>query len=288
MSRRKLSKLIEQAVNAQPVNKAFLTDLMSAIEMRDLKYRRKPSQYYKPSSFVCLRQMYFMRVGEEPDNFRTEYTAIGMADTGTRRHEAIQEVLLEMDEMGYDWKYVDVEEYLKEKWAEQKCLTVKVKGKKGAETKLFDEALQISFMCDGIIQRKSTGQYYLFEFKNQVSFKYATKVSTYNSTKDELGNYTEHSKIDGPHVDADHIAQVSCYCMALDLDQAFVVYENRDVCTLECPEVLTVTEEMKSACSSKIFECDSYVEKMIPPPPHDTNKPCRWCSYQTACRKAGK
>lgn len=207
-----------------------------------------------------------MRIGEETDNIRTEYNAIGMADTGTRRHEAIQEVLLEMDEMGYDWKYMDVEDYLKEKWAEQKCLTIKVKGKKGAETRLFDEALQISFMCDGIIQRKSTGQYYLFEFKNQVSFKYNNKE----------------------HVDDEHIAQVSCYCMALELDQAFVVYENRDVCTLECPELLTVTEEMKSVCSSKIFECDSYVEKMIPPPPHDSNKPCRWCSYQTACKKAGK
>lgn len=265
-TRRKLSKLIDQAVMKQPLNKAFLMDLMSAIEMRDQKYRRKPSQYYKPSSFVCLRQMYFMRIGEEPDNIRTEYNGVGMADTGTRRHEAIQEVLLEMDEMGYDWKYVDVEDYLKEKWAEQKCLTIKVRGKKGAETRLFDEALQISFMCDGIIQRKSTGQYYLFEFKNQVSFKYNGKES----------------------VDKEHIAQVSCYCMALDLDQAFVVYENRDICTLECPELLTVTEEMKDACSSKIFECDSYVEKMIPPPPHETNKPCRWCLYQTACRKAGK
>ena len=94
-----MSKLIQSAVTAQPLNKAFLTDLMSAIEMRDQKYRRKPSQYYKPSSFVCLRQMYFMRVGEETDNIRTEYNGVGMADTGTRRHEAIQEVLLEMDEM---------------------------------------------------------------------------------------------------------------------------------------------------------------------------------------------
>lgn len=265
-TRRKLSKLIEQSVKAQPLNKAFLTDLMSAVEMKDQKYKRKPSQYYKPSSFVCLRQMYFIRVGEEIDNVRTEYTAIGMADTGTRRHEAIQEVLLEMDEMGYDWRYVDVEEYLKEKWAEQKCLTIKVKGKHGAETRLFDEALQISFMCDGIIQRKSTKQYYLFEFKNQVSFKFNGKEK----------------------VDDEHITQVACYCMSLELDQAFVVYENRDVCSLECPELFVVTEEMKAECSSKIFECDSYVERMIPPPSHPTNKPCRWCPYQTACRKAGK
>lgn len=265
-SRRKLSRLIEQSVKAQPLNKAFLTDLMSAIEMKDQKYRRKPSQHYKPSQFVCLRQMYFTRIGEEPDNIRTEYTGVGMADTGSRRHEAIQEVLLEMDGMGYDWKYMDVEEYLKEKWAEQKCLTIKIKGKSGAETKLFDEALQLSFMCDGIIKRKSTGQYYLFEFKNQISFKFNGKEK----------------------VDEEHMDQITCYCLALELDQVFVVYENRDICALECPELVTVTEEMKSACASKIFECDSYVERMIPPPRHETDKPCRWCAYKTACTKAGR
>lgn len=250
----------------QPLNKSFITDLMLAIEMRDKKYRRKPSQYYKPSSFVCLRQMYFMRIGQEPDEMRSEYNAIGMADTGSRRHEAIQEVLLEMDSMGYDWKYMDVEEYLKEKWAEDKCTSIKVVGKRGAETKLFDEALQISFMCDGIIKRKSTGQYYLFEFKNQVSFKYNGKAA----------------------VDKEHINQVSCYCMALDLDQAFVVYENRDICTLECPEIFTVTDEMKDACVDRILECESYVERLIPPPIHTDTKPCRWCAYSTACKKAGK
>ena len=223
-----------------------------------------------------------MRIGEEPDNMRTEYNAVGMADTGTRRHEAIQEVLLEMDEMGYDWKYVDVLDYLQEKWDSGKCLDIEVHGKRGAETKLFNKALGISFMCDGIIKRKSTGQYYLFEFKNQVSFKFSSKMS-----HEAMGPDKKVYIVPGA-VDAEHMAQVSCYCMSLDLDQAFVVYENRDICTLECPEIVTITEEMKLACSSKIFECDGYVEKMIPPPPHDTSKPCRWCSYQTSCRKAGK
>lgn len=265
-SRRKLSRLINQAVVAQPLNKAFLTDLMSAIEQHDKKHRRKPSQYYKPSSFVCLRQMYFMRVGETPDDMRTEYNAVGMADTGTRRHEAIQEVLMEMKDLGYDWEYLDVAEYLAEKHSQGKCLDIEVVGKRGAETKLFHKTLNISFMCDGILRRVSTGRDYLFEFKNQVSFKYNGKEC----------------------VDKEHIDQVSTYCMALDLDEAFVVYENRDTCNLECPEIFQVTEEMKQRQVDKILECESYVERLIPPPAHNTTKPCRWCSYQTSCKKVGK
>ena len=265
-SRRKISRLINQSVMKQPLNKAFLTDVMSAIETRDQKYRRKPSQWYKPSSFVCLRQMYFMRTGEVPDVTRTEYNAVGMADTGTRRHVAIQEVLQEMESLGYDWKYLDVSEYLNRKWSEGKCLDIEIVGKVGAETKLFHKTLSISFMCDGILERLSTGQCYLFEFKNQVSFKFNGKE----------------------RVDAEHIDQVSTYCMALDLDECFVLYENRDTCNLECPELLQITPEMKQRQVDKILECESYVERMVPPPVNETTKPCRRCQYQTACKKAGK
>lgn len=250
----------------QPLNKAFLTDLMKAIEQKDLSSRRKPSRYYKPSSFVCLRQMYFMRTEANPDGRRSEYNGIGMADTGSRRHEAIQDVLIEMDALGYDWKYMDVEDYLAEQWSKQECLNIEVKGKRGAETKLFDNVLQLSFMCDGIVKRISTGKYYLFEFKNQISFKYNGKTK----------------------VDAEHIDQITCYCTALNLDSAFVVYENRDSCELECPELIEVTPEMKQdRVVNKIMECENYVSRLIPPPKHPDTKPCRWCDYKTECGKAG-
>jgi len=265
-SRRRLSKLIDMAVSEQPLNKAFLTDVMSAIEQRDLIGRRKPSKWYKPSSFVCLRQMYFMRVGEDTDGRRSEYNGIGMADTGSRRHEAIQEVLIDMEKLGFDWRFIDVEEYVNQQQDKGKCLSLKVNGKRGAETKLFDSVMCLSFMCDGILQRISTGEYFLFEFKNQVSFKYNNKE----------------------HVDDEHKHQVSCYCMALNLDRVFVLYENRDVCSLECPELFEVTKEMKQLSAEKIYECESYVERMIPPPKYPDTKPCRWCDYATACRKAGK
>lgn len=264
-SRRNLGRLISQAAVEQPLNKVFLADLISAIEKTDSRGKRKPSTYYKPSSFVCMRQMYFMRIGEQQDEGKTDYNSISMADTGTRRHEAIQAVLQKMGTHGYDWKYLDVSEYIKEKQAQGKCLNIEIKGAVGAETKLFDKVLGMSFMCDGIIRRISTGKDYLFEFKNQISFKFNNKSS----------------------IDEDHKPQVTCYCLCLELDEALVLYENRDVCSLDCFEVFKVTPEMKEEIPSKIFECEGYVERIIAPPKHPDSKPCRWCSYQLACRKAG-
>lgn len=264
-SRRSVLNLIDQSARQQPLNKVFLADFMSAIEKNDQEGRRKPSQWYKPSSFVCLRQMYFMRIGQPTDGSRTVYNGVGMADTGSRRHEAVQSVLMKMEDMGYDWRYIDVETYVAEQKEKGHCVNLDIVGKHGAETKLFDKVLKLSFMCDGIIQRISTGKYYLFEFKNQISFKYNNKQA----------------------VDPEHKHQVACYCMALNLSNVFVLYENRDSCELECPEVYTVTQEMKDAVASKIFECEGYIERLIPPPKHHDTKPCRWCDYKTSCEKAG-
>lgn len=264
-TRRKIGKLVTASVMEQPLNKKFLTDVMTAIELRDMKGRRKPSRWYKPSSLTCLRQMYFTRTGEETDGSRTEYTGIGMADTGTRRHEAIQEALMDMKDLGFDWEYVDVENYILNKQKNGKCLDIQVADKRGAETHLYHKTLFLSFMCDGIIRRISTGECFLFEFKNQVSFKYSNKTQ----------------------VDSEHVDQVSTYCLALDLDKAFVLYENRDVCSLECPEVFEVTAEMKQKQANKILECESYVEQLKPPAMHSDTKICRWCQYKIACKKVG-
>lgn len=263
-TRRSLTRLINKAVSSQPLHKQFLTDLMMAIEMDNNKGTRPSSKMYKPSSFVCLRQMYYMRAGFPKDGRRTEYNGVGMADTGTQRHASIQRVLLKMKEFGFDWEYLDVEEYLAEKWAEQKCLNITIKGKRGAETHLVDTVLGISFMCDGIIRHIPTGRCFLFEFKNQISFKYQGKVK----------------------LDTEHEPQVECYCTCLDLEDVFVVYENRDNCELECV-TYHVNQEMRDAVVGKLVECEEYVRRLVAPPKHPDTKPCRWCDYQTPCKKAG-
>lgn len=263
--RKRLGKLIVAATRSLPINKIFAADVMKAIELIELKGERTPSPYYKPSSMNCLRQMFFMRVGQTPDVIPTEYNSVGMADTGTHRHVFIQEVLIKMEELGFDWRYIDVAEYIQMKQRQGKCLDIEVKEKHGAETHLVHKALNISFMCDGVLQHIPTGEYYLFEFKNQISFKYADKMA----------------------VDPEHENQVTCYCMCLDLDKALVLYENRDNCMLTCPEVYEVTQEQKQKIVDLLLECESYVEKLVPPPKPENTKACKWCKYKSSCQRAG-
>lgn len=263
---RKLLNIISNKINKLPDNKQFLSDVMSAIETDSKNKSRKPSTYYKPSSMNCARNMYFTRQGATVDTKSVEYNAIGMADTGTRRHEAIQDVLLKMKDMGYDWEYVDVAKYVQEKQSQGKCLNLKIVGNCGAEVHLIDTKLNLSFRCDGIIKKISTGEYFLFEFKNQTSFKYADKQ----------------------HIDTAHTQQVICYCTILDLDKALVLYENRDVCTLECPEIYEVTESLKQIyCVEFIENVEDMVKNNIVPPKCTDTKTCRWCSYQTICNRIG-
>lgn len=263
---RKLLNLLNANKPELPANKKFLSDVMSCIERTEQEGRRTGSNYYKPSSLHCMRNMYFTRTKAPRDPEVTEYNSIGMADTGTDRHERIQNVLLNMPEMGYDWKYLDVAEYVKYKQKFGKCRNLIIKGTQGAETHLIDTVLKLSFRCDGIIRRLSTNEDYLFEFKNVVSFKY-----------NQLDN----------HCLEQHHNQVICYCTALDLDKAFVTYENRDICTLEVPEVFHVTQDMKDWLVGYISECEGYVERMIAPPKTEDSKNCRWCPYKNICRKVG-
>lgn len=260
---RKLFNAIQSNKEEIPLNKQFLRSVMENIELKSVEGARPSSNWYKPSGLGCIRQMYFGRIQAPKDERPSEYNAIGMADTGTRRHEAIQDVLMFMSDKS-DWVYLDVAEYIENKQKQGKLLNIIVKGKRGVETHLFDKTLQTSFMCDGLLLYKPTNTNYLFEFKNQISFKFKDKKC----------------------VDKEHHNQVTCYCTSLDLDYALVLYEDRDTTTLECPEVFEVTQEMKNNLVSHIMECEDYVERMIVPPKPDNVK-CNFCGYKSMCRKSG-
>lgn len=264
MARKLLTLINNNSKNLAP-NKKFLLDVMKTIEEVDRSHRRKPSKYYKPSSLKCMRNMYFTRMGAQTDSSSSTYNLIGMADTGTRRHEAIQEALLQLQNIGMDWEYVNVEKYVLEKQKFGKCRNLVVKGTSGAETHLIDTTLNLSFRCDGIIRRISTNEYFLFEMKNVTSFKYSN---------------VENKPLD------EHHKQIICYCTALDLENAFVLYENRDFCTLECA-FFHVSEGMKKDLVSYIMECEGYVERMIAPPKSKDTKVCRYCAYKDICGKVG-
>lgn len=265
MSKRRLIDLIDQASNNGADNVKFVNDVKQAIIRFDKDNTRKGSNNYKPSSLTCMRNMYFTRTSADQDLSVPDVEMIGMANTGTARHENIQNVLLKMKDYGFDWEYIDVSDYLDQKHSEGKCLSVEAIDKCGAETHLIDNNLHLSFRCDGIIKKISTGEYYLFEFKNVISFKF-NKV---NQVLDQ------------------HHKQVICYCLELDLDKAFVVYENRDTTEIKCPEIFNVTDDQKEELASWLITCEEYVNRLELPPRTDITNYCKYCNYKMLCDKVG-
>ena len=265
MARLNILDLQETRLGDNEVSSKFLQDVKDAISKYDYVNRHMPSKTYKPSCLGCSRMMYYMRKGYEQDDKISEYQGIGMADTGTRRHVAIQEVLEHMSELGFPWKYLDVGEYLEEKHRNGELLDTKVTDYRGHECHLMNEDLHISCMCDGILRNTETDEDYLFEFKNQISFK--------AQLRDEI--------------DKSHYNQIIAYSTLLGLDKVLMLYENRDTCELKAPPVYAVTEKDKEDFIATIKRTESLVIEGIVPAAQKNSGMCKWCNYSTQCKKDG-
>lgn len=249
-----------------PINNQFVEDIKRAILDFNMRDEKIPSTKFKPSGMHCERSMYFTGLGVKPDKSEQKYNWIGAAQTGSMRHEGIQSVLEKMSkDSNYDWEYVDVADYVKMKQAEGKCKEVEIGDKQGAETHLYSKKLNLSFLCDGIVKQKSTGDYYLFEFKNKKSNKFASSAYSFPM---------------------EHYDQVVCYCTTLDLEKVFLVMENRDTLELCCPELFIVTQEMKDKMIEKIQRVLKAIEEKKVPRKTVDNKECFFCGFKQYCEKA--
>ena len=246
-------------INAQKesysVEKLFLQDLLNTVEKEQSK--RQPSRSYKPSSLICLRQMYYQIIGAEQEQERGNARLIGMGESGTDRHDRLQKAIMKLAKCNEDYEWIDVEQYV----IENNIPHLKIVSKNGNETKCFHEVLNMSFMCDGILKIK--GVYYILEIKTESSFKFKGREA----------------------IAEDHRTQASCYSTAFKIDNVIFLYENRD--SLEwLTFLLHVTEHMKQTLVvDKINQCDNYVSKLTPPPRADSKKTCQYCKYVKLCRK---
>ena len=257
-----INRLIADSKKELSPEQLFLADLTVAIEKIHQLDQRVPSQSYKHSSMSCLRNMYYQVVGAERDNERTTSELVGILDSGSHRHEAIQAVISQMTSLGMGWEYVDVGTYIEENKLEH----LQVVAKKGFETKLLHKTLNISFLCDGILQYKPTGKYYIFEFKTESSSKW-------------LGRNA---------MDPKHEPQATTYSLCFGINEVIFVYENRDN-TAKKSYLYTVQDAHKFDVLGKIEQSDYYVGRMeTPPKPRDIPKSvCMYCNYKTICKKAG-
>lgn len=263
MSRQSLKsviRLLDSAKEKIPPEQEFLADLKRSIELNADKGQRLPSKTYKPSGMNCIRASYYQIMGVQPDESHSNYTIVGICNSGTDIHVRVQTAVEEMKENGIDCEYVDVEEFVKN----HGLVYLEIKSKSGMETKMYHRNLHMSFMCDGIIKYK--GRYYILELKTENSYKF-------NNRKD---------------VDPSHYNQGIAYSLALGIDQVIFVYISRDILDMKA-FMFHVTDEMRSALESYIHECDGYVERQIAPPkPEDVSrKTCSFCSYRRECKKDG-
>lgn len=258
-SLKNVAKLIASAKEEIPIEQQFLNDLKRSIEIDADSGYSLPSRTYKPSGMNCIRASYYQVSGIEPDKSSSNYTLVGICNSGTDIHVRIQTAVERMKENGMDCEYIDVQQFVNSRRLTD---TLQIVSKNGMETKLYHKKLNMSFMCDGIIRYKN--HYYILELKTENSYKFMNRKG----------------------VDPSHYHQGTAYSIAFGLDEVLFVYISRDVLDMKA-FMFNVTDEMKQELIGYITDCDGYVSrKIVPPKPEDVaRKICNYCIYKTQCGK---
>lgn len=259
-SLKNVCRLIDATKVSLPPEQNFLNDLKRSIELSADKERRLPSKTYKPSGMNCIRASYYQVAGIEPDVANSNYSSVGICNSGTDIHVRIQTAVEQMKENGMDCEYIDVAEFVNQR----NLNYLDIVSKNGMETKLYHKKLNLSFMCDGIIKYKN--HYYILELKTESSFKFVNR-------KD---------------VDPSHYNQGTAYSIAFNIPEVLFIYINRDVLDMKA-FMFVPSDELKQNLIGYIEECDGYVQRMIAPPKPEnvSKKACSFCNYRSSCKKDG-
>lgn len=248
------------------VERQFLNDLQTSIELQDKKNKRQPSQTYKPSSLHCIRNMYYQVSGAEMQSEGASAALVGICESGSDRHEHIQQAVIDMKSNGIECEYVNVADYVREHELNDLEIVKEPDFEHGEyETKLYNKRLNISFLCDGII--KYRGAYYILEIKTETTSKFWNRED----------------------VNPDHILQGTAYSLNLGIEKVLFLYECRDNCGKKA-FMLNVTDVMRDALEDKIVTCTTeYVNNgVVPPKPTEVSrKACTYCNYAGRCKQDG-
>ena len=252
----KLSKMVASS-KKNSIAEDFRSDLEYCIEQEN-KRDYIPSQSFKPSGIsACKRSLFYELSGYKPDEEPPNTTLIGICESGTDRHEAIQNYVMQMKKHSIDCEWLDVGKFIKDnniKYAE-------VISQKGNETKIYSEQYNLRFLCDGLIKYK--GEYYILEIKTESTNKFNKHTEPW----------------------PEHIMQATCYSLVLGVDKVIFLYENRDICSKKAM-LVNVTPAMKDTVWNKILDVVEYVIDGILPPKEPDK--CKYCKYQSQCRKDGE
>lgn len=261
MGLKDLAKLINRATKEKTLEEEFLYMLNETISRSQTP--RQPSRTFKPSSLGgCMRRIFFEVTGADVDVSKpTDSGLVGINESGTDRHERIQGHIANMRASGWDVDWVDVEDFINEHQPRGTRVIEKI----GMEVKLFNDILNMSFMCDGVIKYK--GVHYILEIKTEASFKWQGRTQP----------------------EPKHVYQATCYSVALGLSRVLFIYENRDV-TAKKAYIIEVSQQDKDErVYHRIETVNEYIrQEKAPPVSDDDRKDCKYCPFTVICQKVGE
>lgn len=221
---------------------------------------RPKNRTIAPSSFRCMRYNWFRLRGTEPD--KTRSSDIGLqftADIGTACHEMIQARLSRV--LKDNW--LDVEDYMNNNSEISYEFSV---NKKGYESQISITDPPVKFACDGVL--KLNGKIYLLEIKTS-----------------EFGAFNELANPKPEHVD-----QIQCYASLLHIEDALVLYQDRQYGSIKCFE-MKVSEHERNEVLDKIKYIQNMASANIAPEGLPVgNKYCSpsMCIYYKKCQQWGR
>ena len=251
-----IARMVRRKTQINPADK-FLNEFIRTIQAN--QRTGTPSKTYKPSSMGgCSRSIYYELTGAPTDGVPEDYSFTGICESGTARHETLQNYVMQMKDAGFDWEWVDPAEYV----AEKKIPNMEVVERSGNEVKFYNSLYNMRFLCDGIV--KLGDKYFILEFKTESCYKFDKHDDAWKA----------------------HKMQATCYSLCFDIDDVIFIYENRDVCTKKA-FLVTVTDEMKDEVEEKIAEIDMAIDEGYVPEKEDSASECQYCDYKRRCRQDG-
>lgn len=251
-----IARMVRRKTQINPADK-FLNEFIRTIQAN--QRTGTPSKTYKPSSMGgCSRSIYYELTGAPTDGVPEDYSFTGICESGTARHETLQNYVMQMKDAGFEWEWVDPAEYV----AEKKIPHMQVVERSGNEVKFYNDLYNMRFLCDGIV--KLGDKYFILEFKTESCYKFDKHDDAWKA----------------------HKMQATCYSLCFGIDDVIFIYENRDVCTKKS-FLVTVTDEMKDEVEEKIAEIDMAIDEGYVPDKEDSASECQYCDYKRQCRQDG-
>lgn len=258
-----------------------------------------PSQIGK-----CLRERYYARIGEEPDNITIEPRTRRIFDNGTKTHERLQEYLKEQGMLLADEIPVISDEYniqghtdgiLKLSAVELAILEIKsIKDRnfnelRCAKDEHIKQGLSYIFCIEN--RRKYLRETYEsledFEAEAEKNSRYNYYASKYQHLKDG-SKYTREEKI-AFQCNLHNAIDTILVQTKIPITKAVFLYENKDNQELKEFCVSTKDPESSKILDEVLKECE-YLNKCVEegeiPNRCGTSKSCnecRWCNYKIAC-----